>query len=477
MLLSEILKNIRTEGSYSDLDISSISTDSRSTEKNCAFFCMKGRNHNSDYHAKEAFEKGASAIISEKMLYFPNSIKVDNIEEALAVCCDNFYGNPSERLKFIGITGTNGKTSVSYMISSILNYCEKKSGVIGTTGVFSDNKMLSESSLTTPEPFQLYSAFSELVNENAEYCVMEVSSQSLAQGRCENLNFETAVFTNLTPEHLDYHGNMENYLRAKLKLFSNSQKAVLNLDDEYFVPFSEKCKTYLTYSIRNKSADLYAKNIKQNENGVSYSLVSGSTEYDISLNCHGLFSVSNSLAAIGCCVFSGISIEKCAEALKNFNGVKGRAEILDTATPFKVMIDYAHTPDAVSNILSSVKTNTKGRVIALFGCGGDRDKEKRPLMLKAAAENSDYVIITSDNPRNENPYYIIKDILAGLDECNIPFAVIENREKAIEYALKIAKENDTVVLCGKGHETYQIIGNKKTEFDERIIVYKYINNE
>lgn len=477
MLLSELLKNAKTKKLDFDAEITSIVTDSRLAEKDCVFFCMNGRNHNSAYHAKEALEKGAAAVISEKELESEKAVRVESIEKVLAMCCDNFYGNPSKELKCVGVTGTNGKTSVAFMIKHIFDSCGRKTGIIGTTGNYAGSVQLSETGLTTPKPVQLYQLFSEMVKENTEYCIMEVSSQALAQGRCEGLRFETAGFTNLTPEHLDYHGIMEKYAEAKAKLFEKSRKCILNLDDEYYGFFREKCRTVLTYSVKNKTADLFAENIIETNDGIRYKLVSGDAEYSIYLACHGLFSVSNSLAAIGCCVFSGISIEKCVEALSFFSGVKGRAEVLNINAPFRVMIDYAHTPDAVENILSSVRKTTNGRVISLFGCGGDRDKSKRPLMLRAAAQNSDYIVITSDNPRNENPYDIIKDILSGLIDCAVPFAVIENRKHAIEYALKIASENDTVVLCGKGHETYQITGSEKTGFDERKIVYNILKNE
>lgn len=460
-----------------DAEITSVVTDSKKAEKGCAFFCMKGRNHSSEYHAEEAYEKGATVIVSEKQLPFPNSVSVKNIEKTLAVFCDKFCGNPTEKLKLIGVTGTNGKTSVSHMIKHILEFSGGKAGIIGTVGNFAGEKQLAETGYTTPEPVQLYPLFSEMVKENAEFCVMEASSQALAQGRCENLNFETAVFTNLTKEHLDYHGDMNSYAKSKRRLFEQSRKCVLNLDDEYYDFFKAKCRTALTYSVKNREADLFADSIKVNDSGVSYNLVSGGVEYDVKLSMQGLFSVSNSLAAIGCCVFSGISVQKCAEALNTFSGVRGRAEVLNLDTPYKVMIDYAHTPDALEKILSSLRETAKGRVICLFGCGGNRDREKRPLMAKAAAENSDFVIITSDNPRNEKPDEIIRDIVMGFDDRNTPYKVIENRKDAIHYALSLAQAGDVVVLCGKGHETYQIIGNEKSEFDERKIVYNFINNE
>lgn len=477
MLLSELFKNVNAVKRDFDAEITSVVTDSRLAEKGCAFFCMNGRNHNSAHHAKEAVENGAAAIISENELDFQNMVLVENIEKALSTCCDNFYNNPSEKMKFIGITGTNGKTSVAHMIKHIFEFCGIKTGVIGTVGNFAGDIVLEETNFTTPEPVKLYSLFNSMVKENARYCVMEASSQALAQGRCEGVQFETAVFTNLTAEHLDYHGSMKEYAKAKEKLFQKSSQSVINLDDEYSDYFSDICEQELTYSLKNKKADLFAENITESEQGIDYTLIYGSKSYKISLKCHGLFSVSNSLAAMGACLFSGVSVNECVEALKSFTGVCGRAEMLNINAPFSVMIDYAHTPDAISSVLSGVKRSCNGRVISLFGCGGNRDREKRPVMLKSAVENSDFVVITSDNPRNENPYDIIKDILKSVNECFSPFAVIENRKNAIEYALKIAEEGDVIVLLGKGHEKYQIMGNGKNEFDEREIVYNALENE
>lgn len=477
MLLSELLKDIITRTPDFDAEITSIAVNSEKAKSGSLFFCLSERRTENRNHAVEALKNGASAVVASENLGLPDTVTVKNIRKTLARCCDRFYSNPAQKLKLIGVTGTNGKTSVSYMIKHILEFCGKNTGIIGTVGNFSGEKELINTDLTTPEPVEMYAIFNSLVRDNAEYCVMEASSQALKQGRCESLNFETAVFTNLTAEHLDYHGDMGSYAKAKRKLFEQSCKCVLNLDDKYFSFFSGVCKTLLTYSVRNNNADLFADNIKLTDRDASYDLHTGGGVCSVNLNVPGMFSVSNSLAAIGCCVFSGLPVEKCADALSTFGGVRGRAEIIGVDAPFTVMTDYAHTPDALRNILSSVKVCANGRVISLFGCGGDRDKQKRPLMLEAAAENSDYVVITSDNPRNENPYDIIRDILKSADKCGIPFAVIENRRDAIKYALSIAGKEDTVVLCGKGHETYQIIGKEKVDFDERKIVYDYINDE
>lgn len=471
MKLGELLRNVKTLKADFDAEITAIVTDSRKAESGSVFFCMNG----SESFAKEAIKNGAAAVISEKDTG-ENCIVVENITAALAKCCDNFSGNPTERLKIIGITGTNGKTTVAHMVKHIFEFCGVRTGIIGTAGNFVGQERLSDTDFTTPPPEQMYPLFAEMVQGNAAVCVMETSSQALSQGRCEGLSFDTAAFTNLTREHLDYHRDMAAYAQAKAELFKNSRRAVINLDDEYSQFFLKFSENPLTYSMKNESADLFAKNIRQTNDRIFYTLVADGKEYAVKMSITGLFNVSNSLAAAGCAVLNEISAEKCAEALSTFHGVRGRGEVI-ISEPFTVMTDYAHTPDAVKNILSSVRETTDGRVIALFGCGGDRDRTKRPLMAKTAAENSDFVMITSDNPRTENPYAIIKEILTGLDGTDTPFAVIEDRREAINFALSAAKKGDAVVLCGKGHEDYQIIGNEKLPFDEKQIVYDMLNNE
>ncbi len=465
MKLGELLRNVKTLKADFDTEITAIATDSRKAEKGSVFFCM----NSSESFAKEAVRNGAAAVISEKDTG-ENCVVVENITAALAKCCDNFSGNPTERLKIIGITGTNGKTTVAHMVKHIFEFCGVRTGIIGTAGNFVGQERLSDTDFTTPPPEQMYPLFAEMVQGNAAVCVMETSSQALSQRRCEGLSFDTVVFTNLTREHLDYHGDMAAYAQAKAILFKNSRRAVINLDDEYSSFFLKFCQNPLTYSIKNKSADLFAKNISQTKDGIFYTLVADGKEFAVRMNVAGLFNVSNSLAAAGCAVLNEISAEKCAEALSTFHGVRGRGEVI-ISEPFTVLTDYAHTPDALKNILSSVRETTDGRVIALLGCGGDRDRTKRPLMAKTAAENSDFAVITSDNPRTENPYAIIREILTGLDGTDTPFAVIEDRHEAIHFALSAAKKGDTVVLCGKGHENYQIIGNEKIPFDEKQIVH------
>lgn len=474
MNLSKLFNGVKCKSPLPSVEITSICTDSRVAESGCAFFCMNGKNHSSAYHAGEAVEKGAAVIVSEKSLDFDRNIVVDDIELALSICCDNFYSNPSEKLKIAGITGTNGKTTVSFMVKHIVEFCSEKSGLMGTVGNFAGENFLGNSGFTTPDPVKLYAIFNSFVKENAHICVMEVSSQALSQGRCKGLHFNTAVFTNLTQEHLDYHGSMESYAKAKSLLFQNADNAVLNLDDKYYSRFSGICQNEMTYSVKNSGADFFAKNIVFSKNHTAYYLVFDDKKYSVRMNITGLYNVSNSLAAIGCCVMMGFPVDRCVSALLTFQGVKGRAEVLKTDTPFTVMIDYAHTPDAILNLFSAVKATTIGKVIALFGCGGERDRAKRSVMGRICAENADFLVVTSDNPRSENPYKIIHEILKGVENTETPFAVIEDRKKAIEFSLSIAGEGDTVILCGKGHEDYQITSQGKIHFDEREIVYNSI---
>lgn len=476
MRLTKLLKNINIKNSFSDFDISEIVSDSRKVVKNCAFVCIKGKEFDGHSAAFDAAEKGAKAIISERKTGAPNEILVDSTREALAKMCSVFYGEPSKRMKLIGVTGTNGKTSTTHMIKKILEYSGKKTGLIGTVSYMAGSDLLSGASLTTPKPQELHRIFKSMAESGCEYCVMEVSSQALAQGRCIGLDFSAAVFTNLTQDHLDYHDTMENYAKAKAKLFAQCKLAVLNKDDGYFdyIKNSVLSKSITEYSMKNADSDFFADNIRLGKAECQYTLYNLANAYNVKIDIPGEFTVYNSLAAISCCASLGIDIEECIKALAETGGVPGRAEVLKTNTPYTIIIDYAHSPDAIENILSSVRQFAKGRVIALFGCGGDRDKAKRPLMAQKAAENADYLIITSDNPRTENPNEIIEDIIPGINGKGISCAIISDRTQAIDYAIRNTRDGDVIVLCGKGHETYQIIGEEKIHYDEREIVRKIL---
>lgn len=477
MRLTKLLENVEVKNSFSDYDISEIITDSRKVTEGCVFVCIKGREFDGHSAALKAAEKGAKAIISERQTGAPNEILVNSTREALAKMSSAFYGEPSKIMKLIGVTGTNGKTSTTHMIKKILEYCGKKTGLIGTVSYMAGGEMLSSASLTTPKPQELHRIFKSMAESGCEYCVMEVSSQALAQGRCIGLEFSAAVFTNLTQDHLDYHGTMENYANAKAKLFSQCKCAVLNKDDSRFDFMKNAVLSgdIIGYSKKDNRADYFADNIHLGKAECEYILYTKGKTYDVRIDIPGEFTVYNSLAAISCCSALGIDTVRCVKALAETGGVPGRAEVLKTDTPYTIIIDYAHSPDAIENILSSVRQFAKGRVIALFGCGGDRDKTKRPLMAQKAAENADYLIITSDNPRTENPNEIIEDIIPGINGKGTSCAIISDRTQAIDYAIKNAREGDVIVLCGKGHETYQIIGDEKIHYDEREIVKRILD--
>ena len=477
MRLTKLLENIEVKNSFSDYDISEIITDSRKVTEGCVFVCIKGREFDGHSAALKAAEKGAKAIISERQTGAPNEILVNSTREALAKMSSAFYGEPSKKMKLIGVTGTNGKTSTTHMIKKILEHCGKKTGLVGTVSYMAGGEMLSSASLTTPKPQELHRIFKSMAESGCEYCVMEVSSQALAQGRCIGLEFSAAVFTNLTQDHLDYHGTMENYANAKAKLFSQCKCAVLNKDDGRFDFMKNAVLSgdIIGYSKKDNRADYFADNIHLGKAECEYILYTKGKKYNVRIDIPGEFTVYNSLAAISCCSALGIDTVRCVKALAETGGVPGRAEVLKTDTPYTIIIDYAHSPDAIENILSSVRQFAKGRVIALFGCGGDRDKTKRPLMAQKAAENADYLIITSDNPRTENPDEIIEDIIPGINGKGTSCAIISDRTQAIDYAIKNAREGDVIVLCGKGHETYQIIGDEKIHYDEREIVKRILD--
>ncbi len=471
MLLSHLLQNVEHSEILRDVNITSIVSDSSKVTENCIFICIEGDSFDSHSIACEMINKGASAVIAEKETGAYNQVIVDDTKKALALMCSEFYGNPSKKLKLIGVTGTNGKTSTTFMIKEILESAGKKTGLLGTVSYMSGSGK-TEAGLTTPEPLLLHKMFKSMVDNGCQYCVMEVSSQALSQQRCYGIEFECAVFTNLTVDHLDYHKTMENYLFAKSILFKQSKVSVINCDDNYSKYMASASNGKIVqFSTKNQNADYYADNINLTKVGCRYTI--GDTTVDISIP--GKFSVYNSLGAIACCESLGIPLEKSVLALSGFSGIPGRAEVIEADLPYTIIIDYAHSPDALANILVAVRDISDGRVVALFGCGGDRDKTKRPLMAKAATENADYVIITSDNPRSENPNDIIEDIIPGIKGSKTSCAIIPDRTYAIEYALKNAKPKDVIVLCGKGHETYQIIGNQKYYYDEREIIRNYLS--
>ncbi|MCI6245467.1 MAG: UDP-N-acetylmuramoyl-L-alanyl-D-glutamate--2,6-diaminopimelate ligase [Eubacterium sp.] len=469
MKLSELLKNADVKNSFADCEIVDVTQDSRLVEEGFLFVCIKGNTFDGHSVAKEMLEKGARAVVCERDLGLENQIVVSDTREAYSVICANYFSNPAKKLKLIGLTGTNGKTTTTFLIKQILEGAGKRVGLIGTV----QNMVCDEvypAKYTTPDAYELQRLFSLMVKADCEYCVMEVSSQALAQGRVNGLHFEIGAFTNLTQDHLDYHKTWENYFNSKRILFENSSIAVTNADDENGLKIVSglNCKV-VSYAVNTNNADYVAKNVKFKSNGVEYELVS---ELIGRVNCPipGRFSVYNSLCAASIALTLGISFEEVLTAISKSNGVKGRIEVVPTDTDYTVIIDYAHSPDGLENIISSLREIAKKRIVTVFGCGGDRDRTKRPIMGKIAAELSDFCVVTSDNPRSENPSKIIEDILEGMKGVSTPYVVVENRREAIKWALEHAEKDDIILLAGKGHETYQILPTGTIHFDEREVV-------
>ncbi len=454
-----------------DREISSVTDNTKKVRKDCIFVCVKGGSFDGHDAAAEMLEKGAAVIVAERDLGLGNKqIITDNSRKFYGELCAAWFDHPEKKLKIIGVTGTNGKTTISNVIKNIFMKNGIKTGLIGTIcNEIGDETVHTDN--TTPMAFDYMCLLDKMVKAGCKYAVMEVSSFGLVQHRIGPTHFDMGIFTNLTQDHLDYHKTMENYYQAKKMMFDECDYALINTDDEYGRRiFSEiSCKKE-RYGISSE-ADYYADAIKIKSDGTSFWYCYNGKSQLVNMKMTGMFNVSNVTAAISVCLKAGLPIEDILNAVSEYNGVKGRCEIIPTGRDFTVICDYAHTPDAVENILKSVREYTEGRLICLFGCGGNRDSKKRPLMAKAAAKFADRLIITSDNPRDEIPEAIIDDILAGLKDSEIPFDVVVDRTKAIHHSLKIAEKGDIIVLAGKGHEDYQVLpGNEHIHFDEREIV-------
>jgi UDP-N-acetylmuramoyl-L-alanyl-D-glutamate--2,6-diaminopimelate ligase len=464
-----------------DVDIENIEYDSRKVDENTLFICIKGFNSDGHKYIESAIQKGAKAFLVEEDLQREGFtfIKVKNTREAMAKVSDNFYNNPSKELKVIGVTGTNGKTSITTFLNEILSENNKKVGLIGTIKIFDGEKEV-ESNSTTPESADLQKHFKNMLNNGCDYCAMEVSSHSLVLNRVDETDFKVGIFTNLTPDHLDFHKDLEDYRCAKQRLFYKTKANIINIDDEGGRKIYDEIKNIntpcYTYAIE-READFMAKDIKIDAKGVSYRLVTPTYEDDIFVPVPGKFTVYNTLAVIGACFELGISKDVVRECLLNTKGVKGRFETINNEKGISVIVDYAHTPDALENILNTAKGFAKGDIITVFGCGGDRDKTKRPLMGEIAQRLSDKCIVTSDNPRTEDPTLIIEDILKGLDKNKENYHVVVDRKEAIKEAINLAKKDDVVIIAGKGHENYQILGKVKHHFDDREIAEEFLEKK
>ncbi len=478
MKLKELLKDIVVLNEYDgNIEVKDVTEDSRLVKEGTMFVCIKGASFDGHSVAKQMLGEGAPVVVCERDLGLEKQILVENSRAAYSKICSNYFKNPSEHLKLIGLTGTNGKTTTTFLIKQILENTGHKVGLIGTVQNMIGDEIYP-AKYTTPDAYSLQKLFSQMVDANCEYCVMEVSSQALAQGRVSGIKFEIGAFTNLTQDHLDYHKTWENYFSAKRKLFEQSRIAVTNADDSYGLEIVNglDCKVY-RYAVNTNNAENVAKNVNFKNNGVEYELVTLDSIGRVHCPVPGRFSVYNSLCAASVALALGIDFKSVLSAIAKSGGVKGRIEVVPTNRDFTVIIDYAHSPDGLENIISSLKEIAKGRVITVFGCGGDRDKSKRPLMGKIAAELSDFCVVTSDNPRSEDPMKIIDDIVVGMKNISTPYVVEENRKDAIKYAVDHAEKDDIILLAGKGHETYQILPSGTIHFDEREVVAEILEGK
>lgn len=476
MTLRELLKEVPyVEETRGDLntEIREITSSSRDKTDAGLFFCIVGARFDAHDYAWEAIGNGCVALIVEHFVELKvPQVKVNNGRAAMARIAEAFYGFPARHMRMIGITGTKGKTTTTYLLQSICEKAGYKCGIIGSTGTVIDDQHL-DSKLTTPDPIDLQKTLRMMLDEGVKIVCMEVSAHAIDMNRLDGMNYEVGCYTNLSQDHLDYFYTMERYFATKKQFFTSGmvQNAAINADDETAVKLKDGVQVpFITYGIC-VDADVFARDIEITEEGVRFNIQMHGVQYlHVNMHMTGMFNVYNALAATSCALIMGISPDCIRDGLEAVTHVPGRIEVLQTGTPYKVILDYSHSPDALENILKTVRQFTRNRVIALFGCGGDRDKGKRPMMGEIGGRLADYCILTSDNPRTENPMVILAAIEKGIKPTGKPYEVIENRREAIRHALHIAQEGDVLVLAGKGHETYQEIMGVKRPFDEKVIV-------
>jgi len=480
MKLKDVLKDVEYKGSSvfprgQDIDIRGISSDSKTAGSEGLFIAISGTAFDGHKFANEAADKGCVAVVLEKDIAIPDGIAKVFVRDSRAAApkiAGNFFGRPAEKLKCVGITGTNGKTTISYLIDSIISAAGHKAAVIGTISYRIGGRVIPATN-TTPGPIDLFGFMGEAVRNSSDYLVMEVSSHALDQNRVGGIGFSAAIFTNLTGDHLDYHKTFDEYFKAKSRLFEtldDSAHAVINIDDEWGKKLIRLTKgKVVTYGTR-LVADYLASDIKLSLEGTRFAINSPKGKLQVNSKLIGLHNVYNMAAAATCGMSLGFSAEEVKRGLEALKAVPGRLEPVDCGQPFKIFVDYAHTDDALSNVLSALRPLISKRIIAVFGCGGDRDRTKRPRMGKVASEMADFVIVTSDNPRSEEPQAITGEIAAGIAKKN--YKVILERPRAIEEAIAMAKEGDCVLIAGKGHEAYQILKNTTIAFDDREVARK-----
>ena len=483
MLLKELLKNVydgALDAASGHREIFAVGSDSRTVEKDSLFVALKGSRQDGTDFIEEAIRRGARVIAASHVPSRQRSdvvfLRVADPRHFLREVTRRFYGPMASRVRCIGVTGTNGKTTITYLLESILKNAGKECGVIGTVNYRMAGEIFPSSSKnTTPGMVENQRFLAELFQRHIGYCVMEVSSHAIDQGRVALIDFQTAVFTNLTSDHLDYHGTRENYFLAKARLFtdlSSENTAVINLDDPWGQKLVAMTKAKVVrYGIREK-ADVCAADIELDVQGSRFNLCAPQGKAAIQTRLIGLHNVYNILAAAAAALAQGIGLDAVREGVARLEHVPGRLERIDSPKGFSVFIDYAHTEDALKNVLQALRGSVPGRIITVFGCGGDRDKTKRPKMGAVVGELSDAAIVTNDNPRGEDPQAIIQEIVAGFTKNN--YEVIADREQAIRKAIETAQSGDIVLIAGKGHEDYQIFKDKTIAFDERGIVRKYL---
>lgn len=485
MLLKKIVQSIEKEEIIGEvnIEINSVIYDSSEVEPSSLFVCIEGFNTDGHIFIDNAIEKGAVAIVVDRVVEEKNItvIQVKDTRKALAQIADVFYDYPTKKIELIGITGTNGKTSTTYMIKNILAENDRKVGLVGTISNWIGNKEY-DAVRTTPESVDLQSIFHDMIKENVDSCVMEVSSHSLSLSRVDNCRFKIGIFTNLSRDHLDFHESMDKYREAKKELFYKTTLCnIINADDlhgqKILKEISKLNTPVITYGINNKDADIKAENISMTIKDVSFTLVTPKYEEKINIGIPGLFTVYNAIGACSAAYALNIDTSIVKRGLSGLPGVPGRFEIVREINEFTVIVDYAHTPDALENILNSAKKFKENRIITVMGCGGDRDKSKRPIMGEICGNLSDISIITSDNPRTENPKSIIKMIKEGIDKTDGEYLIVEDRKEAIRAALKLAEKNDIIIIAGKGHEKVQEIGDKTYPFDDKKVALEVAGEE
>ena len=477
MKLSQLFEKVDIKGFVPDVEVVSLCSDTRQITAGSVFFCLKGSARDGHDFAAQALERGAAAVVVERdMGLGEKQLITDDSHRSYALCCANFFGNPQRSLKMIGVTGTNGKTTVTHLIRDILLEAGYSVGLIGTIATDINGERFP-AKYTTPDPFTFYSVLDQMVKAGCEYAVMEVSSHGLDQKRVAGCEFEVGVFTNLTQDHLDYHGTMENYFEAKKRLFPLCRSAVINCDDEYGRSLIKDsgCDNVKSFSIKFDEADYTAHEISMKASGTSFIFVGDNLISRVKFPVPGEFSASNAMAAISACLALGMELGDITSKLEKSRGVPGRFEVLDTDTPFTVIRDYAHTPDAIEKILAAIRAITDKKVTILFGCAGNRDRKKRRFMTEAAAKGADFIVLTSDNPRGEDVMQIIEDAMPGLPNNKKRYIIIPDRYQAIKWALENCGEGEVLLLAGKGHEDYQVLSHGTIHFDEREVVAELLS--